>query len=178
MLLAPHPLSAELEVNWYKQLQASDSAEPIESLESSSYSNEAVWNESLSSSAMNKSTKAAGPSSFKRLVASAAAHWMIWFGGASIGFSGIFFVKYSLDNNLLGLQARILVSPPMSALLHVCACKLHQIKGRYAAIVGHLAYILAAVVLAREATLILALALKLTLLYGLIDIFACLYCLI
>ena len=66
----------------------------------------------------------------------------------------------------------------MSALSHVCACKLHQIKGRYAAIVGHLAYILAAVVLAREATLILALALKLTLLYGLIDIFACLYCLI
>jgi hypothetical protein len=94
-----------------------------------------------------------------------------------LGF-GIFFVRYSLDINLLGLQARILVSPPMSALSHACACKLHQIKGRYAAIAGHLAYILAAVVLAREATLILALALKLTFLYGLIDIFACLYCLI
>ncbi|MFT4844535.1 MAG: putative membrane protein, partial [Marinobacter psychrophilus] len=96
-----HSLSAEREVNWYKQLQVNDSVEPIEPLESSSYSNEAAWNESLSSSAMNKSTKAAGPSFFKRLVASAAAHWMIWVGGASIGFSGIFFVKYSLDNNLL-----------------------------------------------------------------------------
>ncbi len=66
----------------------------------------------------------------------------------------------------------------MNVQLQVCACKLHQIKGRYDAIVGHLAYMLTAVVLTREATLILALALKLTLLYGLIDIFACLHCLI
>jgi uncharacterized membrane protein len=112
-------------------LQANDSVEPIEPLESSSYSNEAAWNESLTSSAMNKSTKAAGPSFFKRLVASAAAHWMIWVGGASIGFSGIFFVKYSLDNNLLGPEARVLVALLMGALLHVGAYKLHQIKGRY-----------------------------------------------
>jgi uncharacterized membrane protein len=124
-------LSTELEANWYKQLQADDSVESIEPLETSLYSNEAAWNDSLSSSAMNTNTKAAGPSFLKRLFASAAKHWMIWVGGASIGFSGIFLVKYSLDNNLLGPEARVLVALFIGALLHVSAYKLHKSKGRY-----------------------------------------------
>jgi uncharacterized membrane protein len=129
-----HQLSAESEVNWYRQLQADESIEPIETPETPSYSNEAASNEWLSSSAMNKSTnnnKAAESSIFTALIASAASHWMIWVGGVSIGFSGIFLVKYSLDNNLLGPEARILVALLIGALLHVSAYKLHQIKGRY-----------------------------------------------
>jgi uncharacterized membrane protein len=56
---------------------------------------------------------------------------MIWVGGASIGFSGIFLVKYSLDNNLLGPEARILLALLIGALLQAGAYQLHRLKGRY-----------------------------------------------
>ena len=64
---------------------------------------------------------------------------MIWVGGSSIGFSGIFLVKYSLDNNLLGPEARILLALLIGALLHAGAYQLHRLKGRdeaFAALAG------------------------------------------
>ncbi len=56
---------------------------------------------------------------------------MIWVGGASIGFSGHFLVKDSLDNNLLGPEARILLALLIGALLQAGADQSHRLKGRY-----------------------------------------------
>lgn len=142
--------SSNQEINWYKELQASETAESIEpvadgsddlsleisleGIESTDHSNENAWNESLSSSAINKNNKNkkdSGTPFFKKLFESASTHWMIWVGGASIGFSGVFLVKYSLDNNLLGPEARIVLALLIGALLHVSAYQLHRLKGRY-----------------------------------------------
>ena len=78
-------------------------------------------------------------------------HWMIWVGGASIGFAGIFLVKYSMDSGWLGPMARIVVGFITGILLHVAAYLLHIRKGPnqvFAALAGGASLVLYAVVLA------------------------------
>jgi len=76
---------------------------------------------------------------------------MIWVGGASIGFAGIFLVKYSMDSGWLGPMARIVVGFITGILLHVAAYLLHIRKGPnqvFAALAGGASLVLYAVVLA------------------------------
>lgn len=56
----------------------------------------------------------AGPSLFSRL----RDQWMIWLGGLSIGLSGIFMVRYSIEQGLLGPMARVLLSLLAGLILH------------------------------------------------------------
>jgi uncharacterized membrane protein len=138
------------DVNWYKELQENNSADSISPLkkpdasippnhtteitEAASKNNQAAWNESLNSnitSNNNNNKDNTEASFFKNLFESISSHWLIWVGGASIGFSGIFLVKYSLDNNLLGPETRILLALILGVLLHIGAYKLHKLKGQY-----------------------------------------------
>lgn len=78
-------------------------------------------------------------------------HWMIWAGGASIGFAGIFLVKYSIDQGWLGPMARLLAGLFIGVALHAVAFRLHQRKGPnpvFAALAGGASLTLYAVVLA------------------------------
>ncbi len=47
--------------------------------------------------------------------------WMIWLGGISIGLSGIFMVRYSIEQGLLGPLARVLLSVLGGIVLHAVA---------------------------------------------------------
>ena len=56
----------------------------------------------------------ATPSLFSRL----QDQWMIWLGGLSIGLSGIFMVRYSIEQGLLDPLARVLLSILGGLILH------------------------------------------------------------
>ncbi|AJQ93144.1 DUF2339 domain-containing protein [Gynuella sunshinyii] len=51
----------------------------------------------------------------------AKSMWMVWLGGASIGLAGIFLVKYSIDQGLLGPLARVIVGLISGVGLHLAA---------------------------------------------------------
>jgi uncharacterized membrane protein len=59
-----------------------------------------------------------------RLVNSIKDKWMIWLGGTCVGLSGIFLVKYSIDQGLLGPTARILLAIVMGLGFHALAAYL------------------------------------------------------
>jgi uncharacterized membrane protein len=61
---------------------------------------------------LKKETEA--PSLFSRL----RDQWMIWLGGLSIGLSGIFMVRYSIEQGLLDPMARVLLSITVGLILH------------------------------------------------------------
>lgn len=67
--------------------------------------------------AASVSNDPAGPSLFSRL----RDQWMIWLGGLSVGLSGIFMVRYSIDQGLLGPMARVLLSILAGLILHGAA---------------------------------------------------------
>ncbi len=46
------------------------------------------------------------------------AHWMVWLGGICIGFAGVFLVKHSIEQGLLGPGARISLAIVMALALH------------------------------------------------------------
>ncbi|MDC0598808.1 DUF2339 domain-containing protein, partial [Gammaproteobacteria bacterium] len=48
-------------------------------------------------------------------------NWMVWLGGACVGLSGVFLVKYSMDQGLLGPAARISAGIILGITLHVAA---------------------------------------------------------
>lgn len=54
------------------------------------------------------------------------ANWMIWLGGASVGLSGIFLVKYSIDAGLLGPTARVSLAILTGLTFHAIAFWLKQ----------------------------------------------------
>ncbi len=137
----PQKAESNKEVDWYKEAQggAQDkTVEPIKtdeddisleiSLDGIDSKAEAL-NELSGSGQLNATIKEPEISFFEKLFKSASTHWMIWVGGASIGFAGIFLVKYSVDNNLLGPQARILLALLVGVLFHIGAYKLHRLKG-------------------------------------------------
>jgi uncharacterized membrane protein len=91
------------------------------------------------------------PAPSSPLVENIKANWMIWIGGISIGFAGVFLVKYSIDNGWLGPQARIIMALITGILLHGAAYRLHCNKGQndvFAALAGGASLILYAAVLA------------------------------
>jgi uncharacterized membrane protein len=49
------------------------------------------------------------------------SQWMVWLGGACVALSGIFLVKYSMDQGYLGPKARIGLALFIGILLHVVA---------------------------------------------------------
>lgn len=139
---APRPAQ---NVNWYKELQGDMADNPpelvkanhdddsleisIDGIDIEAEKNAIAWNESLNPQSLNKNKKEGEPSFFEKLFKNASAYWMIWVGGASIGFAGIFLVKYSVDNNLLGPEARIVLALLVGVLFHIGAYKLHRLKG-------------------------------------------------
>lgn len=80
------------------------------------------------------------------------SNWMIWVGGASIGLSGIFLVKYSIDQGLLGPLARITLALLTGIAFHALALKLTRKhssgKDAFAALAGGASIILYAALLA------------------------------
>ncbi|MBR9883271.1 MAG: DUF2339 domain-containing protein [Oceanospirillales bacterium] len=78
-------------------------------------------------------------------------HWMIWLGGACVGLAGIFMVRYSIEQGLLGPGARIVLSLLTGAGLHVTAEWLRRTRGHsdvFAALAGGASIILYAALLA------------------------------
>jgi len=55
------------------------------------------------------------------LVSRLKDQWMIWLGGISIGLSGIFMVRYSIEQGLLGPAARVMLSLVAGLALHAVA---------------------------------------------------------
>ncbi|CAA0099102.1 Uncharacterised protein [Halioglobus japonicus] len=45
-------------------------------------------------------------------------HWMIWLGGLCVGLAGVFLVRYSIEQGLLGPGARILLALATGVILH------------------------------------------------------------
>lgn len=66
-------------------------------------------------------------------------HWMAWLGGVSIGLAGVFMVRYSIEQQLLGPQARLVLAALVGIVLHVLAEWLRRNKGSepaFAALAG------------------------------------------
>jgi uncharacterized membrane protein len=49
------------------------------------------------------------------------SQWMVWLGGACVALSGIFLVKYSMEQGYLGAKARIGLGLSTGILLHIAA---------------------------------------------------------
>ncbi len=58
-------------------------------------------------------------------------NWMVWLGGLCIALAGIFLVKYSMDQGLLGPKARIAMGLITGLLLHGAAEWLRRTKGSH-----------------------------------------------
>ncbi len=78
-------------------------------------------------------------------------HWMVWLGGICVGLAGIFMVRYSIEQGLLGPQARIILSLLTGTGLHMGAEWLRRNKGQnpvFAALAGGASIILYAALFA------------------------------
>ncbi|GGC05539.1 membrane protein [Marinobacterium zhoushanense] len=78
-------------------------------------------------------------------------HWMIWLGGACVGLAGVFMVRYSIEQGLLGPGARIILSLLTGIGLHVAANWMRLRRGHsdvFAALAGGASIILYAALLA------------------------------
>lgn len=85
------------------------------------------------------------------LIENIKSNWMIWVGGISIGLAGIFLVKYSIDNGLLGPTARIVLAFLTGIAFHIAAYYFHLKKGQndiFAALAGGASLVLYAACLA------------------------------
>lgn len=86
----------------------------------------------------------AGQSSLK-------ANWMVWLGGLCVGLSGIFLARYSMEQGLLGPQARILLGILLGLGLLVAAewlrRKTHTAYTAVAALAGGASIVLYSVIL-------------------------------
>ncbi|WP_430460675.1 DUF2339 domain-containing protein [Thalassolituus sp. LLYu03] len=92
-----------------------------------------------------------GPSLVDRLLENAKQHWMIWLGGICVGLAGVFMVRYSIEQGLLGPEARILLSLLAGAGLHAGAEWLRRTRGQnpvFASLAGGASIILYAALLA------------------------------
>ncbi|WP_432696601.1 DUF2339 domain-containing protein [Marinobacterium sp. YM272] len=78
-------------------------------------------------------------------------HWMIWLGGTCVGLAGIFMVRYSIEQGLLGPGGRIILSLLTGVVLHGLAEWLRQRQGQndvFAALAGGASIVLYAALLA------------------------------
>jgi len=80
-----------------------------------------------------------------RLDASIRNNWMIWLGGICVGLAGVFMVRYSIEEGLLGPAARINLSLIAGGALHLAAEWLRRTRGQhnvFAALAGGASIIL------------------------------------
>lgn len=88
----------------------------------------------------------------QRFVENLRDHWMIWLGGLCVALAGIFLVKYSIDQGLLGPAARIILATITGLILHACAEWLRRRTGAshpsFAALAGGASITLYAAMLA------------------------------
>ncbi|MBV1789789.1 DUF2339 domain-containing protein [Marinobacterium sp. D7] len=92
-----------------------------------------------------------GRSTTTGLVQHLRRHWMIWLGGTCVGLAGVFMVRYSIEQGLLGPGARILLSLLTGIGLHAAANWLRYRRGHsdvFAALAGGASIILYAALLA------------------------------
>lgn len=90
-------------------------------------------------------TTPAQPGFIDRLQASIREHWMTWLGGLCVGLAGVFMVRYSIEQGLLGPEARVILSLLVGAGLHVLAEWLRRRQGQnnvFAALAGGASIIL------------------------------------
>jgi uncharacterized membrane protein len=112
----PSQLDEELVIAQSRQDSPSKITQNVWTGEQEIDSSEAMPDNESSASHMSKEL-AATPSLFSRL----RDQWMIWLGGISIGLSGIFMVRYSIEQGLLGPLARVLLSIFGGLILHCVA---------------------------------------------------------
>lgn len=95
-----------------------------------------------------------GPTAGTGLAAFSAvkANWMVWLGGLCVGLSGIFLARYSIEQGLLGPQARILLGILLGLGLLVAAewlrRKTQTVYTAVAALAGGASVVLYSVILA------------------------------
>ncbi len=88
---------------------------------------------------------------FDRLAANLKANWMIWLGGICVGLAGVFMVHYSIEQGLLGPEARVILSLIAGVGLHGVAEWLRRSRGQhdvFAALAGGASIILYAALFA------------------------------
>ncbi len=88
---------------------------------------------------------------FDRLAANLKANWMIWLGGICVGLAGVFMVHYSIEQGLLGPEARVILSLIAGVGLHGVAEWLRRRRGQhdvFAALAGGASIILYAALFA------------------------------
>ena len=86
-----------------------------------------------------------------RLLENIRSNWMIWLGGLCVGLAGVFMVRYSIEQGLLGPQARVVLSLLAGIGLHGAAEWLRRNKGVnpvFAALAGGASIILYAALFA------------------------------
>jgi len=91
------------------------------------------------------------PSFIDRCLNSLKANWMIWLGGICVGLAGVFMVHYSIEQGLLGPEARVVLSLIAGAGLHTLAEWLRRKRGQndvFAALAGGASIILYAALFA------------------------------
>lgn len=72
-------------------------------------------------------------------------HWMVWLGGVCVGLAGVFMVHYSIEQQLLGPEARLVLAGLTGVMLHGVAEWLRRNKGAepsFAALAGGASIIL------------------------------------
>ncbi|PHS65289.1 MAG: hypothetical protein COB09_05860 [Thalassobium sp.] len=86
-----------------------------------------------------------GPDLFDRLLQNIRNNWMVWLGGICVGLAGVFMVRYSIEQGLLGPETRVVLSLLAGIGLHVAAEWLRRNKGQnnvFAALAGGASIIL------------------------------------
>jgi len=88
---------------------------------------------------------------FSRLKDNIRHNWMVWLGGTCVGLAGVFMVAYSIEQGLLGPEARVVLSLLAGLGLHGLAERLQRTKGQssvFAALAGGASIILYAALFA------------------------------
>ncbi len=82
------------------------------------------------STAPEPDTANKSPGLFDRLTTSFTRHWMTWLGGLCVGLAGVFMVRYSIEQGLLGPEARVILSLLAGVGLHAAAEWLRRRQGQ------------------------------------------------
>ena len=83
--------------------------------------------------------RSAGPGPLDRLIEHMRSSWMIWLGGSCVTLAGIFFLRYSIEQGLLGPTARIVVALLFGIACHAVAEYLRRRDGETTAALAALA---------------------------------------
>jgi len=82
------------------------------------------------SAAHSPGTASREPDLLERLLQNIRNNWMVWLGGICVGLAGVFMVRYSIEQGLLGPETRVVLSLLAGIGLHVAAEWLRRNKGQ------------------------------------------------